>query len=56
YLRCTSPRIREIMVMDGGLDRLVRMLHDLCLIHPLPENPTLLYGLSPPNYHPHRQH
>ncbi|KAI0293510.1 hypothetical protein B0F90DRAFT_1822026 [Multifurca ochricompacta] len=39
YLTSTSPRIREIMVMDGGLERLVRMLHDFCLSPPPPENP-----------------
>lgn len=52
YLTSTSPRIREIMVMDGGLERLVRMLHDFCISPPPPENPALLYGLLPPNYHP----
>ncbi|KAI9507871.1 hypothetical protein F5148DRAFT_1201335 [Russula earlei] len=52
YLTSTSPRIREIMVMDGGLERLVRMLHDFCISPPSPENPALLYGLLPPNYHP----
>ena len=52
YLTSTSPRIREIMVMDGGLERLVRMLHDFCVSPPPPENPALLYGLLPPNYHP----
>jgi hypothetical protein len=40
------------MVMDGGLERLVRMLHDFCVSPPPPENPALLYGLLPPNYHP----
>lgn len=35
--------------MDGGLERLVRILHDFCLSPPPPENPTLLYGLTPPN-------
>ena len=40
------------MVMDGGLERLVRMLHDFCISPPPPENPALLYGLLPPNYHP----
>ncbi|KAF8955693.1 hypothetical protein BDZ97DRAFT_1764590 [Flammula alnicola] len=40
YLTSTSPRIREIMTMDGGLERLVRILHEFC-IHP--------YGLTPPN-------
>jgi hypothetical protein len=38
--------------MDGGLERLVRMLHDFCVSPPPPENPALLYGLLPPNYHP----
>jgi len=40
------------MVMDGGLERLVRMLLDFCISPPPPENPALLYGLLPPNYHP----
>ncbi|KAF8193400.1 hypothetical protein BJ912DRAFT_1041109 [Pholiota molesta] len=48
YLTSTSPRIREIMTMDGGLERLVRILHDFCLCPPPPENPALLYGLTPP--------
>ncbi|KAL0945235.1 hypothetical protein HGRIS_000748 [Hohenbuehelia grisea] len=52
YLTSTSPRIREIMTMDGGLERLVRILHDFCICPPLPENPALLYGLSPPSSRP----
>lgn len=52
YLTSTSPRIREIMTMDGGLERLVRILHDFCLSPPPPENPTLLYGLMPPSARP----
>ncbi|EMD33351.1 hypothetical protein CERSUDRAFT_108147 [Gelatoporia subvermispora B] len=52
YLTSTSPRIREIMTMDGGLERLVRIIHDFCMCPPPPENPTLLYGLSPPSSHP----
>ncbi|ETW82563.1 hypothetical protein HETIRDRAFT_382653, partial [Heterobasidion irregulare TC 32-1] len=48
YLTATSPRIREIMTMDGGLERLVRLLHDFCLSPPPPENPAVLYGLLPP--------
>ncbi|KAF8649261.1 hypothetical protein AX16_005914 [Volvariella volvacea WC 439] len=52
YLTSTSPRIREIMTMDGGLERLVRILHDFCMCPPPPENPTLLYGLGPPNSRP----
>jgi hypothetical protein len=51
YLTSTSPRIREIMVMDGGLERLVRMLHDICVFPPPSENPAFLYCLLPPNYH-----
>ncbi|KAL0574589.1 hypothetical protein V5O48_007374 [Marasmius crinis-equi] len=35
--------------MDGGLERLVRLLHDFCLSPPPPENPSLFYGLAPPN-------
>ncbi|KZT06101.1 uncharacterized protein LAESUDRAFT_743562 [Laetiporus sulphureus 93-53] len=52
YLTSTSPRIREIMTMDGGLERLVRILHDFCMCPPPPENPTLFYGLSPSSAHP----
>lgn len=49
YLTSSSPRIREIMTMDGGLERLVRILHDFCICPPPPENPNFIYGLSPPN-------
>lgn len=52
YLTSTSPRIREIMTMDGGLERLVRILHDFCMCPPPPENPNVIYGLSPPNARP----
>ena len=38
--------------MDGGLERLVRMLHDFCLSPPPPENPALIYGLAPPSSRP----
>lgn len=38
--------------MDGGLERLVRIIHDFCMCPPPPENPTLLYGLSLPSSHP----
>ncbi|KAL4243592.1 MYND-type zinc finger protein samB [Abortiporus biennis] len=49
YLTSTSPRIREIMTMDGGLERLVRILQDFCICPPPPENPALFYGLQPPS-------
>ncbi|KAH7907208.1 hypothetical protein BJ138DRAFT_988109, partial [Hygrophoropsis aurantiaca] len=49
YLTSTSPRIREIMTMDGGLERLVRILHDFCICPSPPENPNTMYGLGPPN-------
>ncbi|KAG2017350.1 hypothetical protein CC2G_006865 [Coprinopsis cinerea AmutBmut pab1-1] len=52
YLTSTSPRIREIMTQDGGLERLVRMLHDYCISPTPPENPALIYGLTPPNSRP----
>ncbi|RDB25637.1 hypothetical protein Hypma_006140 [Hypsizygus marmoreus] len=52
YLTSTSPRIREIMTMDGGLERLVRILRDFCMCPPPPENPAVLYGLSPPSTRP----
>lgn len=38
--------------MDGGLERLVKLLHDFCLCPPPPENAAILYGLSPPSTHP----
>ena len=43
YLTSTSPRIREIMTMDGGLERLIRILHDFCLSPPPPENPNVYH-------------
>ncbi|KAI0311114.1 hypothetical protein OF83DRAFT_1177890 [Amylostereum chailletii] len=52
YLTSTSPRIREIMTMDGGLERLVRILHEFCLSPPPAENPAILYGLLPHTFHP----
>ncbi|KAJ7637017.1 hypothetical protein FB45DRAFT_742651 [Roridomyces roridus] len=51
YLTSTSPRIREIMTMDGGLERLVRILHDFCLAPPPLASPAAFYGLLPPSYH-----
>ena len=38
--------------MDGGLERLVRILHEFCMCPPPPENPAILYGLMPPNARP----
>ncbi|KAF5366220.1 hypothetical protein D9758_005706 [Tetrapyrgos nigripes] len=52
YLTSTSARIREIMTMDGGLERLVRMLYDFCICPPPPENHGLFYGLAPPSARP----
>ena len=52
YLTSTSPRIREIMTMDGGLEHLVRILRDFCTSPPLPENLTIFYSLQPPGTHP----
>jgi hypothetical protein len=40
--------------MDGGLKRLVRILHDFCICPPPPANPALIYSLSPPNACPPR--
>ncbi|KAJ7053470.1 hypothetical protein C8F01DRAFT_1064654 [Mycena amicta] len=50
YLTSTSPRIREIMTMDGGLERLVRILHDFCMTPPPPALPAAFYGLLPSTY------
>ncbi|KAI0833894.1 hypothetical protein BC628DRAFT_1307478 [Trametes gibbosa] len=52
YLTSTSPRIREIMTMDGGLERLVRILHDFCISPPPPDNPSIFFGLSPSSVTP----
>ncbi|KAJ7049300.1 hypothetical protein C8F01DRAFT_928544, partial [Mycena amicta] len=45
YLTSTSPRIREIMRMDGGLERLVRIVHDFYLTPPPRASPAAFYGL-----------
>ncbi|KAH8099676.1 hypothetical protein DFH11DRAFT_1719500, partial [Phellopilus nigrolimitatus] len=51
YLTSTSPRIREILTSDGGLERLLRLLRDFCVsLPPPPENPSAIYGLLPPCY------
>ncbi|OJT07817.1 MYND-type zinc finger protein samB [Trametes pubescens] len=39
------------MTMDGGLERLVRILHDFCISPPPPDNPASFYGLSPAGVH-----
>ncbi|KAG6875864.1 hypothetical protein C0993_006992, partial [Termitomyces sp. T159_Od127] len=52
YLTSTSPRIREIMTMDGGLERLVRIIRDFCLCPPPPDNGAVFYGLIPPHIRP----
>ncbi|CAK5272122.1 unnamed protein product [Mycena citricolor] len=51
YLTSTSPRIREIMTMDGGLERLVRILRDFCFSPPPPVPASSFFGLLPPNYY-----
>lgn len=48
YLTSTSPRIREILTVDGGLECLVRLLLDFCNSPPPPINPRHFYGLLPP--------
>jgi len=40
------------MTMDGGLERLVKILRDFCICPPPPENAAVLYGLMPPNARP----
>lgn len=49
YLTLTSPRVRETLTCDGGLERLVHLLCDFCLSPPPPENPAYIFGLSPPS-------
>ncbi|CAE6460746.1 unnamed protein product [Rhizoctonia solani] len=48
YLTSTSPRIREILTLDGGLERLVRILRDFCANLPRRQDPAWIYALSPP--------
>lgn len=38
--------------MDGGLERLVRILHDFCICPPPPDNGAVFYGLIPPHIRP----
>lgn len=45
YLTSTSPRIREILTLDGGLERLLHILRNSCIPRPPPPPPDL-YGLS----------
>ncbi|WRT68481.1 uncharacterized protein IL334_005457 [Kwoniella shivajii] len=48
YLTSTSPRIREILTVDGGLERLLDILRDSCL----PKETSLqqdLWGLNGPS-------
>lgn len=40
------------MTVDGGLERLLQILHEFCMCPPPPENPAIMYGLSPPGSHP----
>ncbi|BEI83328.1 hypothetical protein CcaverHIS002_0311960 [Cutaneotrichosporon cavernicola] len=46
YLTSTSPRIREVLTMDGGLERMLDILRESCL----PREPTLsdMWGLNGP--------
>lgn len=45
YLTSTSPRIREILTLDGGLERLLHILRNSSIPRPPPPAPDL-YGLS----------
>ncbi|KZT58130.1 hypothetical protein CALCODRAFT_412957, partial [Calocera cornea HHB12733] len=46
YLTSTSPRIREILTLDGGLERLVRILRQYCA-NPVSPSPGLqIYHLT----------
>ncbi|KAG8679663.1 hypothetical protein FRC11_003442, partial [Ceratobasidium sp. 423] len=44
----TSLRIREILVLDGGLERLVCILCDFCANPPRRQDTAWIYALSPP--------
>ncbi|PVF98513.1 hypothetical protein CPB86DRAFT_774836 [Serendipita vermifera] len=48
HLTATSPKIREILTRDGGLERLVRILRDFVANPPPPQDYGLFYGLLPP--------
>lgn len=48
YLTSTSPCIREILTHVGRLERLLGLFRGFCFDLPPPENPTAIYGLSPP--------
>ncbi len=47
YLTSTSPRIREILTLDGGLERLLDILRDSCLPRESITTPDL-WGLNGP--------
>lgn len=49
HLTSTSPRVHEIMTMDGSFEHLIHLWHDFCICPPLLENPAILFGLLPPN-------
>ncbi|KAJ7060534.1 hypothetical protein C8F01DRAFT_932326, partial [Mycena amicta] len=38
------------LTMDGGLERVVRILHDFCMTPPPPASPAAFYGLLPSTY------
>ncbi|WWC90633.1 uncharacterized protein L201_005569 [Kwoniella dendrophila CBS 6074] len=48
YLTSTSPRIREILTIDGGLERLLDILRDSCLPKDTPQQQDL-WGLNGPS-------
>ncbi|WWC71499.1 uncharacterized protein I206_105457 [Kwoniella pini CBS 10737] len=48
YLTSTSPRIREILTVDGGLERLLDILRDSCLPKDTSQQPDL-WGLNGPS-------
>lgn len=48
HLTATSPKIREILTRDGGLERLVRILRDFVANPPPPQEAGGFYGLLPP--------
>ena len=48
HLTATSPKIREILTRDGGLERLVRILREFVQNPPPVQDPGVFYGLLPP--------
>lgn len=49
YWTKASQTIRETVLRDGALERLIQLLRDFCISPPPPEDAEAIYGLSAPN-------